>query len=275
MDGLDECANHDHQQKILQLFIQAFQAGQLPLRLLVASRPEPHIRDLLEGEGMPSLCRHVLLSADKSAYDDIRTFLRAEFSRIRDKFVKKGVGLEKTWPSEETLEHLVKKSSGIFVYAKTVICFIDDEYVHPADRLASVLSLDPSSTAPLDDLYTQILSVLSHEPEELRILHAIAHPNGLYSDPEDADTVLGLRPGRMRLMLRALHSLFKVLPRENPRAFHDAVYCLHASFTDFLCDERRCGKWCIEIPSLHRDFLKSIIRFLSNPDFIDRIDLRR
>ncbi|KAJ7110415.1 hypothetical protein C8R44DRAFT_883572 [Mycena epipterygia] len=58
---------------------------------------------------------------------------------------------------------IVKKSSGCFICAATVIRFVDDEYSHPIDRLAAVVALDPKSTAPLDDLYTQILSVVPHE----------------------------------------------------------------------------------------------------------------
>jgi hypothetical protein len=59
---------------------------------------------------------------------------------------------------------LVEKSSGTFIYAATVLRYIDDEYSHPAERLDDVLRLDPQSTTPLDNLYTQILSTSPKKP---------------------------------------------------------------------------------------------------------------
>ncbi|KAJ7798739.1 hypothetical protein B0H14DRAFT_3544003, partial [Mycena olivaceomarginata] len=158
LDGLDECADHKIQQQILCLFISAIWHHNLHLRLLIVSRPEPHLREVLETEETFAICRHFALSADKSAYHDIRTYFHAEFSRIRCEFIVRGIYLEPEWPSPDTVDQLVGMSSATFIYTTTVIRFIDDEYHHPADRLNSVLELDPQSTAPLDDLYTQILS---------------------------------------------------------------------------------------------------------------------
>ncbi|KAJ7678425.1 hypothetical protein B0H14DRAFT_972412, partial [Mycena olivaceomarginata] len=219
LDGLDECADHKIQQQILRLFIGAIQHHHLRLRLLIVSRPEPHLREVLETEETFAICRHFALSADKSAYRDIQTYFQAEFSRICCEFIARGISLEPEWPSPDTVDQLVRMSSATFVYATTVIRFIDDEYHHPADRLNSVLELDPQSTAPLDDLYTQILSVVPQEQEEtqLHILHTIfigkEEKIGRISvDPEEIDILLNLRTGTCRLILRRLHSLLKVPP---------------------------------------------------------------
>ncbi|KAJ7809395.1 hypothetical protein B0H14DRAFT_2262397, partial [Mycena olivaceomarginata] len=145
---------------------------------------------------------------------------------------------------------LVRMSSATFIYATTVIRFIDDEYHHPADRLNSVLELDPRSTAPLDDLYTQILSVVPQEQEglQLRILHTICigkqDIGRIHVDPEEIDILLNLRTGTCRLILRRLHSLFEVPPiqtRFGSRTFGipSCINFLHASFGDYLSDTRR------------------------------------
>ncbi|KAJ7117017.1 hypothetical protein C8R44DRAFT_545293, partial [Mycena epipterygia] len=154
LDGLDECAEHTVQQQILRLFIVVIRAQQLPIRLLIISRPEPHLREVLETNEVLTICRPLELSADRSA---IRTYLQAEFSRIHSDYRTRGIDLGAVWPTPDALDQLVWKSSGIFIYATTIIRFISDEYSHPEDRLTSVLRLDPQSTAPLDDLYTQIL----------------------------------------------------------------------------------------------------------------------
>ncbi|KAJ7926188.1 hypothetical protein B0H13DRAFT_1972983, partial [Mycena leptocephala] len=56
LDGLDECADHKVQQEILRLFISAIRDHRLPLRLLLTSRPEPHIRGILEAEDTLFIC---------------------------------------------------------------------------------------------------------------------------------------------------------------------------------------------------------------------------
>ncbi|KAJ7259311.1 hypothetical protein C8J57DRAFT_1185176 [Mycena rebaudengoi] len=243
LDGLDECADHKHQQQILWLFTKTIQNGQLPIRLLIASRPEPYLQEVLEDQVVVPLCRQKELTADWSAYKNIEIYIRDEFSRIRSEFQSRGVDLGEAWPASDTLRHLIKKSSEIFIYATTVVRFLDDEYSHPADRLASVVALDPDSTTPLDDLYMQILSALPQRPGQLRILHAILHPTRrLKLVLEDIDMALGLSRGTSRLMLRALHSVLKVPPVQTPLVEEEFVEPLHASFMDYLCDARRSVK---------------------------------
>ncbi|KAJ7834134.1 hypothetical protein B0H14DRAFT_3142429 [Mycena olivaceomarginata] len=229
LDGLDECADHKIQQQILNLFIDAIWHHNLHLRLLIASRPEPHLHE--------------------SAYHDIWRYFHTEFSRIRCAFIARGISLEPEWPSPDAVDRLVSMSSATFIYATTVIHFIDDEYHHPADRLNSVLELDPRSTAPLDDLYTQILSVVPQEQEgqQLRILHTICigkgeHRGRIYVDPEEIDILLNLRTGTCRLILRRLHSLFKVPPIRTRFGTQESIGFLHASFGDYLSDTRRSGR---------------------------------
>ncbi|KAJ7883758.1 hypothetical protein B0H13DRAFT_1628972, partial [Mycena leptocephala] len=127
LDGLDECFDRKQQEQILQLFMKAIQTNLLPIRLMLCSRPEPQLRTVLESEGTTPLYRSLALTTDRSAYKDIRKYLVAEFSRISSKFSRLGVHLGEAWPDEDALNRLVEKSSGIFIYASTVIRFIDDE----------------------------------------------------------------------------------------------------------------------------------------------------
>ncbi|KAJ7430776.1 hypothetical protein B0H11DRAFT_2123007 [Mycena galericulata] len=249
LEGLDECEDHKVQQQIIRLFVRAIRDGQLPVRILITSRPEPHLREILETDAARAISRQFALSADHAAYEDIRTYLQDEFTRIRSESIARGMDLVATWPATHTLDHLVAKSSAIFVYATTVVLFIEDEYSHPADQLESVLKLDPESTAPLDDLYTQIVSSrLRPEPHNLRILHEIwrggmARVRSL--NPEEIDLVLELRRGDCRLALRGLHALLHVPPARTGPGVCPGVAFLHASFQDFLWDQRRSGRWCV------------------------------
>ncbi|KAJ7882751.1 hypothetical protein B0H14DRAFT_2702779, partial [Mycena olivaceomarginata] len=55
IDGLDECEGHNIQREILWLIGSAAQDHGRQLRILVASRPEPHIRETLEDEPVREL----------------------------------------------------------------------------------------------------------------------------------------------------------------------------------------------------------------------------
>ncbi|KAJ7289442.1 hypothetical protein C8J57DRAFT_1628326, partial [Mycena rebaudengoi] len=261
IDGLDECEDHPIQVQILRLLIGAIRGQQLCIRLLIVSRPEPHLRDILAN--MLDICMHLAVSADESAYKDIRTYLCDEFARIRREHSCSGTIWEEPWPPQDALEHLVKQSSGIFIYAKTIIRFIDDEYFHPSDRLECVLRLDPQSTAPLDNLYTEILSSASHHPMLLRVLHAPLSPHGSWLDPEDIDLLLELSPGTARLCLRGLHSVLKIPP---PRTLYwSPVYVFHASLRDYFYDLSRSGVWCLSIPSFDSALAHQALRIFASP----------
>ncbi|KAJ7446331.1 hypothetical protein FB451DRAFT_1412359 [Mycena latifolia] len=274
LDGLDECAGHKDQHQILRLFAEAIRLHQLPIRLLITSRPEPHIREILETREMLEICHQSVLSADKAAFEDIRSYLRDEFCRIQSEYGVRGIDLGGShWPPPGTVDHLVMKSSGIFVYAATVIRFVDDEYSHPQERLQAVLQLDQESTAPLDDLYTTIISTTPPQPQKLlRILHAIwqcSLPHSGKIDPEEIDALLTFLPGTCRLLIRGLHSLFDVPPVRTRFGSRRPIRVLHASLSDYLSNPRRSGMWCVSMLWLRSDYLHCTIRLLSSPPLTD------
>ncbi|KAJ7210049.1 hypothetical protein GGX14DRAFT_534821 [Mycena pura] len=107
-------------QQILRLFITAIRSQQLPMRLLISSRPEPHICEVLETEEALAICRHFGLSADDRANEDIRTYLRDQFSRIHSDCLAGEINLGAAWPPRDAIESLVTRSSGAFIYATTL-----------------------------------------------------------------------------------------------------------------------------------------------------------
>ncbi|KAJ6570520.1 hypothetical protein DFH09DRAFT_417333 [Mycena vulgaris] len=260
IDGLDECAGHDAQTMLLNLIIDGLRNTRFTARFLIASRPEPHLREVLEAAKNFDICRHLEVRPDVSAYADIRRYFCDEFSRIRQAHTSRGTVLETDWPSEDGIAHLVEKSSGTFIYASTVVRYVDDEYSHPAERLVSVLHLDPHSIAPLDDLYSQILSAFPNKPFLRRVLHAVIRTKNL--DPEEIDVALQVRRGMSRLALRGLHSLVSV-PPVRVIGFRYPVTLLHASLEDFLLNPTRSSSLCIAGPNLDSDLVRSMIDRLS------------
>ncbi|KAJ6560171.1 hypothetical protein B0H19DRAFT_1376003 [Mycena capillaripes] len=116
IDGLDECQDEGTQAAILRLIGSTVLQFPNTFRLLIASRPEAHIRDIFED---PSF--HVILNSTniERAFEDIRTYFRDEFARIHREH-RDTMGIVRTpWPSPEILENLVEKSSGYFVLFST------------------------------------------------------------------------------------------------------------------------------------------------------------
>ena len=61
IDGLDECHDKETQQLILRLLCGTITVHKLPLRFLIGSRPESHIRDIFDQESLYTITRRVVL----------------------------------------------------------------------------------------------------------------------------------------------------------------------------------------------------------------------
>ncbi|KAJ7630144.1 hypothetical protein B0H17DRAFT_865971, partial [Mycena rosella] len=159
IDGLDECDGNKVQQEILRLIASAAHDHFLPLRFLIASRPEAHIREKFEEPFFHGVYDSVNI---RQSFDDIRTYLCDEFTRIHREHGHTMGNTPTPWPSAQILNSLVEKSSGYFIYASTIIRFIDDKAFRPTKRLESIQNLGStnfdSPFAALDQLYLQILS---------------------------------------------------------------------------------------------------------------------
>ncbi|KAJ7844946.1 hypothetical protein B0H13DRAFT_2410794 [Mycena leptocephala] len=169
IDGLDECEGHLVQQEILRLIAQSMREH-LPLKFLIASRPEPDICKIFKDSLYEGLYHPFNV---EQSFEDIKKYLRHEFARIhRDHETMATVAMP--WPSQKSSTNL-SKSSGYFIYASTVIKFVDDNNFRPTERLER-LQETLSSESPfsgIDQLYTQILSRVPARLPLLSILKAI------------------------------------------------------------------------------------------------------
>lgn len=275
IDGLDECGVEDQQIQIIQL-IQAIVTEQhLPIRFLIASRPESWIRTTLSSPTAPSLST-VVLDCNKEADNDIQLYYETEFKKIRNdpRHNHSITSTHSPWPSTDDMKQLVRWSSGQFIYAKTVTRFVGEPGHSPICRLEEIV-LRPNSELtksqssfkldPLDALYSQILScavdwnLTSNVLGALQImlLESRIMMRELLSIME---VILGLKSGGTYLALRNLHALVFVPPslaseREGitndeyraklfDQSKHIRFY--HKSFTDFLHHPQRAGKYYID-----------------------------
>ena len=259
IDGLDECHDNATQQLILRLLCEAVTVHKLPLRFLIGSRPESHIRDSFDQESLYTVTRRVVLDETFNPERDIRVFLQDGFSKICAKMRKKypfpsHVEQSCQWPGEGIIDLLVQRSSGQFIYAATVLKFVGADFCSPTKQLALILKRDPTAFSDLDHLYTQILSAYPSAANIVQVLGTIlAFDDDL--DPDVIEDILGMEEGDLGLVLSGLSSLMEDDSYENGAylnkgffAYHDVIpRFTHASFSDYLFDSSRSGPFHVNL----------------------------
>jgi NACHT domain len=252
IDGLDECQDKATQQLILQLLCEMITVHKLPIRFLIGSRPECHIRDSFDQESLYTTTRRVVLDKTFNPGRDIEVFLREGFAKI---CAKNSIlsHVKQPWPDQGIIDLLVQRSSGQFIYAATVLKFVGADFCSPTKQLALILKPDPSAFSDLDNLYTQILSVYPSTVNIVRVLGIIMAFDEHTLTPEVIEDILGMEEGELKLVLRGLSSVIAFVRDENGEYLTGKVipdvgrpYFVHASFGDFLGDSSRSGPFYID-----------------------------
>ncbi|KAJ7489211.1 hypothetical protein FB451DRAFT_1362173 [Mycena latifolia] len=269
VDGLDECEGDKIQQEILRSFAFALNGKPSPLRFFIASRPEPQIREIFEGV-LDQFHRPLNI---RQAFEDVRKYLHDEFTRIHRDHRETMATIPLPWPFRDVVDTLIEKSSGYFIYASTVIKFVDDKNFRPTERLAAVLDStvqdSESPFAALDQLYTEILSGVppTAQPRLLRILTVVSRFSLFVPAIEQ---LLELQLGDVRLALRDLQSVIRV-----PADDYSYLTLHHESFRDFLQNSTRSGPFCVSDLGHRTDLARCILKVFSSEGLWRRIILAR
>ncbi|RDB16276.1 hypothetical protein Hypma_003061 [Hypsizygus marmoreus] len=274
IDGLDECNGNGEQSRIVDDVVFLVDKNCLPLRFILTSRPEPHLTAAFRSHHTREMSLYWTPEAD----NDITNYLRHGFDNIHNSErhsatkQQRQESKQEPWPlSDWTVRRLALNSSGYFIYASTILKFVDEEYFDPHERLQVILGSaeSPSNSATpfaeLDNLYRQILARCRHSDRLHRILgYLIFSPFGYFDSGIPVsliDAILGLGPGDTLLTIRGLHSLIQLV--ESP-AFADgpAIRYLHASFPDFLLDQARSGQFFLDTEACNADITRAHLNFI-------------
>ena len=241
IDGLDECHEKATQETILRLLCETITVHKLPLRFLIGSRPESHIRGSFDQESLYIITRRVVLDETFNPGRDIRVFLQDGFAKIH---AKNSIlsRVEQPWPEEGIIDLLVQRSSGQFIYAAVVLKFVGADFCSPTKQLALVLKPDPTASATNCILKSIYPSGVVNIVQVLGII--IASDQNLLEVIED---ILAMEEGELRLVLRGLSSLMD----ENEEVIHKGSFVTvipqfaHASFGEYLSDSSRSGPFYV------------------------------
>jgi hypothetical protein len=254
IDGLDECdaqpeqgssstrTKEQDQIEILSVLLHASKDPSFPFKIIIASRPESWIRRFFSApSAVQGPAAEIFLDNKYSPNEDIALFLRSKFAEIRRRYDH----LPASWPSEEIIALLVVNSSGQFVYAATVMRFIETPSQPPQAQLDVVLSLrardEEDPFGPLDALYTKILSSSPNPKVTFLWLRAYRFFSGgripWHPCASFFNSLCESSAGEAYLTLGSLPSLirFPQIPDHS-----DMYHFYHKSFLDFLEDPNRC-----------------------------------
>jgi len=272
IDGLDECRGGDAQREIIEALFQAVNRLQLPILFLVASRPELAITTSFNSHPSSVLGR-IPLDDDYRNNDDIERFLRDKFRHIKETHRLKRF-LPATWPNDATIKILVFKSSGQFIYASTVIKYVESLRGRPDLRLEIIQGLRPRQNdkdmpfAELDKLYSHILSTLGPLEDITLVLDILRFvmniPSHIGWDICYLEYIFELDPGSIETLLSDLAALVNTVDTADGRT----IELLHASFQDFLADPTRSGIYYRNQTEVITEQIKQCFKFITSKDII-------
>jgi hypothetical protein len=245
VDSLDECeggreadigdstSSAKAQNEILSALLRACTDSAFPFRIMISSRPEPVIRHFFTSSLSPI---HRIFLDDKYDPDsDIRLFLGAMFNDLRRRF-----NLPSVWAAKDVVDILVKESSGQFIYAATVIRFLDNPRLGPPQQLLTQVlewrSLNDSNPfAPLDLLYDRVFRASADPLTAAKWIRFINNQRDALRDALYLQCMLESYTGETEHVLGTLTSLVGLVDENGKPGFH----FYHKSLLDFLGDPHR------------------------------------
>ena len=263
LDGLDECTDPKSQREVLKILKVAAEQIHFPLLFLIFSREDKAIRDFFNKPSIRPMANRIILNEKYNPDADIRMYLQSKFNDIALNHPA-GAHLPMPWPSNADIDRLVEKSSGQFIYASTVVEFIESPHHSPEERLNIVFGLaaspdEESPFAELDVLYRQIFSAVANfnlkDILEALSIFFLADAKCVEKSPRGIERFLSFSPGRVRIILSDLHSAIGL-----PEKDDGPIRVFHASLIDFLLDHARSGDYYIDVKAAYASITRGLIK---------------
>ncbi|KAJ3570065.1 hypothetical protein NP233_g4647 [Leucocoprinus birnbaumii] len=271
LDGLDECRGGGAQCELVQLILDHIQQFQhFPLVWLLLSRSEWHLKTLVSDVDFPTLFKkREIYIDDEEAIADARRLLKGELTKVREQYPY----LHLDWPTKEDIDRLCKIASGHLGYVSFLARFIRDKEVADPERqflicirVASGLGVDQGTCInpleALDRLYHRVLSDVSTNvlPTAMKVFGAIHCPGSKHFTCRELASFLFLTEGQLYQTLRGLHAVVYVPPLSESNSRRLRFF--HTSFSDFIEDHIRAGKFHLSRKTMFYDMIVQYLRWI-------------
>ncbi|PPR03700.1 hypothetical protein CVT24_007421 [Panaeolus cyanescens] len=260
IDGLDECSDSAAQERVLnalQLLVGDREAH--PFNVIVISRPEIDIMQWFDNKADSSLEWRLNLQDSTEKDNDIAIFVTDELTAIAKSYRFKH-HLPPGWPSESIINEIVGKSSGQFIYAATVVRYVQKCQGVPSTQLQGLLSSTLPKTAhpfaELDALYTAIIKKSPYRDEFVSLVGVVAKMRrftSLYGPQTVADLI------RARILMEELIYVQQCLSFSAP---FDVIMADFGSLFNYYVHEKDDINPCY---CVIRWFHKSLFDFIQDP----------
>ena len=247
VDALDECDDYKDAEIIIKLLAGLQRLQNLRIKTFITSRPDVSIRNGFNS--IPDF-KYVAMSLHNVSLgtinDDIRTLFNNKFASIRMK--RK---LPANWPGTDSIETLVHRSAGLFIWAATACRFVQEGGIFLKRRLSKLLESDLHRTAPeesLDILYLTVLresisaKYANYDQEEqedfcifLRVILGVIITSLSALSISAISRLTNIDEDEVSGILGPLHSILDISDKDE-----DTVKLHHPSFRDFLLNSQRC-----------------------------------
>jgi hypothetical protein len=266
IDALDECEQEQDIRAILQLLARTKDIQSVPLRIVVTSRPELHIRVGFREMPNGTYQDLVLHEVPRSTIEhDIRLFLEHELGVTRKERM-----LSSEWPAKNQILALVELAVPLFIYAATVCRYISSKGSNPTAFLNKVLQYQKATFSQLDRTYLPVLDQLLSEQEEdemetwLQAFREIIGSIVVLESPLSITSLaclLQLSREEVKCRLDSLHSVLSV-----PNSEDVPVRLLHLSFCEFLINPQKQGKspFWVDEKSTHNKLTSRCLELMSS-----------
>ena len=233
IDALDEIADESELAELLEL-IANFQSV-VPLKFILTSRPEMHIR----GTSISSPEHNTILRLHEIDSDEVQQDIRTYIDRTLAHTVTGS-----SWYTSAQVNALVELSNCLFIFASTILKYVLAPGVDAArsvrlSRATSAVSQGTAATATLDKMYQWIVIEASHsdtidaeELEDLKLILACILTSRSPLTVQALADLMKLEPDILRSSLGRLYAVIYV-PEDDVAPGLRAV---HASFSDYLFD---------------------------------------
>ena len=228
IDALDECGDAQSRQCLLEVLNNA--AAQVPwLKFIVTSRTEVDIQHFFDALTQSSYVSYDL-ATDQDASSDLRTFARSQFDLVTSHW-----HLDTPWPKEPDFNRIISRSSGLFIFVKTLVLVL--ERCEDPERFLKAALQDSAETG-LESLYRLYSSILKaqivHESIEFQRMIGVlltSSPHRALCDETIAE-LAGVKPNLVKTWVDALSSL---LYRDE--AANRGIRVRHCSIYDFFVSD--------------------------------------
>ncbi|KDQ51877.1 hypothetical protein JAAARDRAFT_703682, partial [Jaapia argillacea MUCL 33604] len=269
VDALDEC-EHQDADRLIDLLLKALNdchlptADQctpicnhhLPIRFFVTSRTDTYEPFRWDASIRP------LNLWDHSANAAIREFFVMELTNIRKK-KHTLIAAKDAWPSQLQLDSLVEKAAGLFIYASTLVKFVEGKGGRPDEKLEEVMEHHTG----LDTLYRQVLfdAACSGEPRLMALFRCIIETLLFLRDPfgvNDLACLLRVKPEDICAALEGCGSIIIVPDVSGMTGFQPVIQLCHASLADFFMEKSRSDSYFVDAGEGHIHILNDCIQII-------------